>query len=125
MLVNDRKEIRNESVSHQHFPLRMQIKHRCVVGEVSVSSNLSISGRGEVGFQSNSEALNTHNPNTQGGLKPLYVYVINKNGNPLMQVINPSVNVKKNCTRLTARTTTLIERRGTFLHGACPVVSCA
>jgi len=53
------------------------------------------------------------------------VYVINKNGNPLMQVINPSVNVKKNCTRLTARTTTLIERRGTFLHGASPVVSCA
>ena len=41
------------------------------------------------------------------------------------KVINPSVNVKKNCTRLTARTTTLIERRGTFLHGACPVVSCA
>lgn len=41
------------------------------------------------------------------------------------KVINPSVNVKKNCTRLTARTTTLIERRGTFLHGASPVVSCA
>lgn len=41
------------------------------------------------------------------------------------KVINPSVNVKKNCTRLTARTTTLIERRGTFLHWASPVVSCA
>jgi len=41
------------------------------------------------------------------------------------KVINPSVNVKKNCTRLTARTTTLIERRGTFLHEASPVVSCA
>ncbi len=41
------------------------------------------------------------------------------------KVINPSVNVKKNCTRLTARTTTLIERRSTFLHGASPVVSCA
>jgi len=41
------------------------------------------------------------------------------------KVINPSVNVKKNCTRLTARTTTLIERRGTFLHGASHVVSCA
>jgi len=41
------------------------------------------------------------------------------------KVINPSVNVKKNCTRLTARTTTLIERRGTFLHGASPEVSCA
>ncbi len=62
MLVNDRKEIRNESVSHQHFPLRMQIKHRCVVGEVSVSLNISISGRGEVGFSKNSELGNTHNP---------------------------------------------------------------
>lgn len=69
MLVNDRKEIRNESVAHQHFPLRMQIKQSCVVGIVSVSSNLSISGRGEDGFFKHSELGNTHNPNTQGGLK--------------------------------------------------------
>ena len=62
MLVDDRKEIRNVSVPPQHSPLRMQIKHRCVVGEVSVSSNLSISGRGEVGFSKNSELGNTHNP---------------------------------------------------------------
>ena len=41
------------------------------------------------------------------------------------KVINPSVNVKKYCTRVKARTTTLVERRGTFLHGASPVVSCA
>lgn len=42
------------------------------------------------------------------------------------KVINPSVNVKKDCIRLKARTTTLTERRrGTFLHGASPVVSCA
>ena len=42
------------------------------------------------------------------------------------KIINPSVNVKKDCTRLKARTTTLTERRrGTFLHGASPVVSCA
>ena len=70
MLVNDREEIRNESVSHQHFPLRVQIKSSVMVGAVSVSLNLFISGRGEVGFQSNSDALDTHNPNTQGGLKP-------------------------------------------------------
>ena len=67
MLVNDRKEIRNESVSHQHFPLRMQIKHHCVVGEVSVSLNLSISGRGEDGFSKNSELGNTHYPIFIGG----------------------------------------------------------
>lgn len=41
------------------------------------------------------------------------------------KIINPSVNVKKDCTRLKARTTTLTERMGTFLHGASPVVSCA
>jgi len=41
------------------------------------------------------------------------------------KVISPSVNVKKDCIRLKARTTTLTERRGTFLHGAGPVVSCA
>jgi len=62
LLVNDRKEIRNESVSHQHFPLRVQIKSSVMVGAVSVLTNLSISGRGEVGFQCNSEALNTHYP---------------------------------------------------------------
>jgi hypothetical protein len=41
------------------------------------------------------------------------------------KVINPSVNVKKGCIRLKAKTTTLMERRGTFLHGANPVISCA
>lgn len=40
-------------------------------------------------------------------------------------IINPSVNVKKKCIRLKARTTTLIERRGTFSsHMVNPVVSC-
>jgi hypothetical protein len=96
-----------------------------VVGEVSVSSNLSISGRGEDGFSKNLRTWKYAQSQYTGRLKAMYVYVTNKNGNPLMQVINTSVNVKKNCTRLTARTTTLIERRGTFLHGASPVVSCA
>lgn len=41
-------------------------------------------------------------------------------------VINPSVNIKKNCTRLSARTTTLIERRMVhFSTGQATVVSCA
>jgi hypothetical protein len=68
--VNDRKEIRNVSVPPQHSPLWTPIKYRCVVGEVSVSSNLSISGREEVGFNSNFNTVDTHDPNTQGGLKP-------------------------------------------------------
>lgn len=42
------------------------------------------------------------------------------------KVINPSVNVKKNCTRLTARTTTLTEkRRAHSSTGQATVVSCA
>ena len=69
MLVNDREEIRNESVSHQHFPLRVQTKSSVMVGAVSVSLNLSISGRGEDGFQSNSEALDTHYSNIQEVIK--------------------------------------------------------
>jgi hypothetical protein len=42
------------------------------------------------------------------------------------KVISPSINVKKVCIRLTARTTTLIERR--MVHsstGQAAVVSCA
>ena len=50
MLVNDKKEIRNESMTHQYFPLWLQIKQFCEVGTVFVTTNLSLSGRGEVGF---------------------------------------------------------------------------
>ena len=40
--------------------------------------------------------------------------------------ISPSINIKKDCTRLQARTTTLIERRkARSSTGASPVVSCA
>ena len=56
-------------MSHQYFPLRMQVKYRCGVGEVPVSSNLSTSLRGEVGFQSNSDALNTPYSNVQEVVK--------------------------------------------------------
>lgn len=84
MLVNDRKETRNVGVSPQPRPLRVLVKQSCVVGTVPVSPNLSISLREEDGFQGNSDALDTHNPSTQGGFTPMYVYVINKNGNPLM-----------------------------------------
>jgi len=41
-------------------------------------------------------------------------------------VISPSVNVKKDCTRLKARTTTLIERKGAHSSaGQAHAVSCA
>lgn len=41
-------------------------------------------------------------------------------------IISPSVNVKKDCTRLKARTTTLTERRKVhFFAGQVLVVSCA
>ena len=59
MLVNDMQKIRNGSISHQYFPLRMQINSPVMVGTVSVSSNSDVSLRGEDEFQSNSNALDT------------------------------------------------------------------
>jgi hypothetical protein len=60
LLVNDTQKIRNGSISHQYFPLRMQINSPVMVGTVSVLSNSEVSLRGEDGFQSNSDALDTH-----------------------------------------------------------------
>jgi len=70
MLVNDMQENRYQTMPPQWFALWMQIKQFCVVGTVSVSLNPAISLREEVEFNSNSNAIDTHNPNTQGGLKP-------------------------------------------------------
>lgn len=66
LLVSDRKEIRNGGVPLQHPPLRARIKSSVAVGTVSTLLNLSISGRGEDGFQSNFDALDTHHPNMRG-----------------------------------------------------------
>ena len=70
MLVNDRKEIRNVGISPQFQPLRVQIKSSVMAAAVSVSSNLSISGREEAQFNSSSDTVDRHYPSTQGGLKP-------------------------------------------------------
>ena len=70
MLVNDVQEIRNVWVLPQLKPLRIQIKSSVKVGAVFVSLNLVTSLREEVGFQSNSVALNTHNSSIQEGIKP-------------------------------------------------------
>ena len=70
MLVNDVREIRNVWVPPQPEPLRIQIKSSVMVGTVSVSSNSEISPREDDGFTGNSNTSDTHNPNTQGGLKP-------------------------------------------------------
>jgi hypothetical protein len=70
MFVNDIQKTRNVWVPLQPEPLRIQIKSSMMVGTVSVSSNSERSPREEDGFIGNSNANNTHNPNTQGGLKP-------------------------------------------------------
>ena len=70
MLVNDIQKTRNVWVPPQPEPLRIQIKSSVMVGTVSVSLNSEISPREDDGFIGNSNANNTHNPNTQGGLKP-------------------------------------------------------
>ena len=60
LLVNDKKEIRNESMTHQYFPLWLQIKQSCEVKTVFVTLNLLLSGRGEAEFCRNSESTDTH-----------------------------------------------------------------
>ena len=70
MLVNDIQKIRNVWVPPQPEPLRIQIKSSVMVGTVSVSLNSEISPREDDGFTGNSNTSDTHNPNTQGGLKP-------------------------------------------------------
>jgi len=69
LLVNDIQEIRNIEMSPQSQSLWMQIKQSCVVRAVFASLNPEISLREEVGFNNNSDVVNTHNPNTQGGIK--------------------------------------------------------
>jgi len=61
MLANDMQENRYQTMPSQWFALRMQIKQFRVVETVSVSLNPVISLREEVGFHSNSDALDTHN----------------------------------------------------------------
>ena len=117
MLVNDRKEIRNVGMPPQFQPLWIQIKQSHVVETVFVSLNLSISGREEVGFSKYSEFGNTHNWFFCPREASWIVFVKNR---------NPSVNVKKDCTRLQARTTTLTERRKAHSStGQATVVPCA
>ena len=70
MFVNDIQKTRNVWVPLQPEPLRIQIKSSVMVGTVSVSLNSEISPREDDGFIGNSNANNTHNPNTQEGLKP-------------------------------------------------------
>jgi hypothetical protein len=70
MFVNDIQKTRNVWVPLQPEPLRIQIKSSMMVGTVSVSSNSEISPREEDGFIGNSNTSDTHNSNTQEGLKP-------------------------------------------------------
>jgi len=60
LLVNDKKEIRNESMTHQYFPLWLQIKQFCEVRTVFVTLNLLLSGRGEAEFCDFSKIADTH-----------------------------------------------------------------
>lgn len=69
-LLNLTKEISYVGVPPQLQPLRQYIKQFRVIGTVCIALNLWISEREEAGFSKYSELGNTHNPNTQGGLKP-------------------------------------------------------
>ena len=62
MLVNVKTENRYVGMPLQFQPLRIQVKQFCVVGIVPVSSNLLLTGRGEVEFTGSSDACDMHNP---------------------------------------------------------------
>ena len=70
MFVNDREEIGTKGYRLSPSRYGYRLKILMWLRMVFVSLNLPISLREEVEFQSNSDALDTHNPNTQGGIKP-------------------------------------------------------
>ena len=70
MFVNDTQKIRNVWVPSQPEPLWIWVKQSRVVRTVRISLNSVISLREEVGFIGNSNTSDTHNSNTQEGLKP-------------------------------------------------------
>ena len=96
MFVNDIQKIRNLGMPPQFQALWVWVKQSRVVRTVLTPLNSVISLREDDGFCNNSNVADTHNSNTQEGLKAMYVYVINKNYNS---------NRKED---------------GTFLHGASP-----
>ena len=70
MFVNDIQKIRNLGMPPQFQALWVWVKQSRVVRTVLIPSNSVISLREDDGFIGNPNANNTHNPNTQGGLKP-------------------------------------------------------
>jgi hypothetical protein len=70
MFVNDTQKIRNLGIPPQFQALWIWVKQSRVVGTVLISLNSVISLREEVGFIGNSNTSDTHNSNTQEGLKP-------------------------------------------------------
>jgi len=131
LLVNDRKEIETLGYHLSSNLFGYRLNSSVMVGTVPVSLNLSISLREEVGLQSSSDALDTHNPNTQGGLKRCCVY--KKRSIDCFaisdldsKIINTTLNIKKDYIRLNARATTLTERRMAHSStGQAAVVPCA
>jgi len=69
LLINDVREISNESVSHQHFLLRIKAKSFMWLEAVLLSINLSTSLRGEDGFDDSSNVVDTHNFNIEKDLR--------------------------------------------------------
>jgi len=131
LLVNDRKEIETLGYHLSSNLFGYRLNSSVMAGTVPVSSNLSISLREEVGLFKCSELGNTHNPNTQGGLKPCMC--IKKRSIDCFaisdldsKIINTALNIKKDYIRLNARTTTLTERRMAHSStGQATVVTCA
>ena len=104
-LVTDRKEIRYLQMPPQSEALRIHFKQFHVVETMNESLNLSISYRGEVG---------SFGVSTTKGIG----FVKGKRSDGRFSIcdifwnnISGQVQIKKNCKRISARSTSLIERR--------------
>ena len=70
MLVNVKKQIETQECHLSSWLFRGTVNSPVMVGTVNLICIGFLTLREEVGFQSNSDILDTHNPNTQGGLNP-------------------------------------------------------
>lgn len=70
LLVNVKKQIETQEYRLSSWLFRGTVNSSVMVGAVNPIGIGFLTLREEDEFQSSSNALDTHNPNTQGGLKP-------------------------------------------------------
>jgi hypothetical protein len=70
MLVNVKKQIETQGYRLSSWLFRGTVNSPVMVGTVNLTCIGFLTLREEVQFNSSSNTIDRHNPNTQGGLKP-------------------------------------------------------